>query len=98
MVSSGQAESTEEEHRLVSAVVTAADEPVLLLPGANAEVAVVRALRHPATVLSELSPFRNVVHPELIPVGIRGFAVAEAVGVVVPVPVPAVLACFVSAT
>lgn len=78
---SGHALETEDAHKLVRAEVTAADEVVVLLPGANALVALVKAVKQLLRSLAELRVVKNAEHPELIPVGIKGFAVAVTLGV-----------------
>jgi hypothetical protein len=71
---SGHALDTESEHKLVNADVTDADEGVEL-PGAKAEVAVVKEERQPAKVESLLRAVRYVEQVWLIPGGIKGVAV-----------------------
>jgi len=72
---SGHAVDTESAHKLVNAEVTDADEGVVLLPGAKAEVAVVREERQLVKVVSPSREVRNAEQPELIPEGIKGLAV-----------------------
>ena len=76
-------ELAEVEHKLLSAEVIVAVEGVdaELAPGPNWEVAAMRVPVHDERLVSLSSPLRNDSHPELIPVGIRGFAVEVPVAV-----------------
>jgi len=64
---------TESEHKLVNAAVTVADEGVV--PGAKAEVAVVREERQLLKVESLLRVLRYAEQVVLIPEGIKGLEV-----------------------
>ena len=69
------------EHMLLSAVLIVAEEgvDVELAPDPNEDVAAMRGLVHNERLVSLSSELRNDPHPELIPVGIRGFEVGFAV-------------------
>lgn len=72
---SGHCEDTESAQRLVRAEEIAAFVTLILLLGPKEEVAVVRVLRQPVRLESELRAVINVEHGSEIPEGTKGFCV-----------------------
>lgn len=68
------------EQMLLSAelIVPAEGVELELAPGPNWEVAAIIGLVHDDMLLSLSSESRNVWHPELTPVGMRGFVLEDA--------------------